>query len=201
MTTSSAEASSGSEPAPAAAPVTTQSRDWAHAITLYVSNIPLRETEPELQKLFEPFGKVLKVYFKRDRTSLEFQGTAFVAMETHDAARAAIDQLNGASYKDLRLRVEESRRPYDPNYRRPRRGRSPRRWDRSPPPYRRSPTPLRRRHESDSDDDYYRRRGVRRRPPEREVPTYEYSREREAYDSRQSSRRQERRLRDSDSDR
>jgi RNA recognition motif-containing protein len=165
-----------------------------------VSSIPLRDTEAEVQRLFEPFGKVLKVYFKRDRASLEFQGTAFVAMESHDAGRAAIEKLNGAPYKAVKLRVEESRRPYDPNYRRPHRGRSPRRWDRSPPPYRRSPPPMRRRRDSDSDDDSYRRREVRRRPPERELPTYEYSRER-AYESRQSSRRQERRALDSDSDR
>jgi hypothetical protein len=102
MTTSSAEASADWDAAPdeappeiqpetlPAPPVPTRSGDWADAITLYVSNILLQVTESEVQKLFEPFGKVLKVYFKRDRTSLEFQGTAFVTMESHDAGQAAI---------------------------------------------------------------------------------------------------------------
>jgi RNA recognition motif-containing protein len=129
------------DPEPRSPPVVPPpaAEEWSRAVTVYVSNLPYSETEQTVRALFEPFGRVLKALMKRDRWSLEFQGTAFVAMDSRDAATAAIKALNGAEYRGVRLRVEPAVRPYDPNYRRSREPRSPPRRQspprRSPPRY------------------------------------------------------------------
>jgi RNA recognition motif-containing protein len=162
--------------APSPFPAPLAANDWSRAVTVYVSNLPSSETEQTVGALFQPFGRVLKALMKRDRWSFEFQGTAFVAMDSRDAATAAIAALNGTDYRGARLRVEPAVRQYDPNYRRDREPRSPPRRRSSP---RRSPPRYA--------DDFDRDRPVRRRDG---PPIYDYrDRDRPAYEPRRGPER------------
>jgi RNA recognition motif-containing protein len=91
--------------------------NWDNAITIYVSNLPYYETEVDLKNIFAPFGRVLTVKMLRQYGTGEFLGTAFVVMENRADGLKAIEELNATVHETLRLKVEESRRPYDPFHR------------------------------------------------------------------------------------
>jgi len=77
--------------------------------TIYVGNISRTTTEATLKALFEPFGTVVAVKLVKDRVTGEARGFAFVDMEDEDAAKQAIEALNGKEIDGQRLRVNEAR--------------------------------------------------------------------------------------------
>lgn len=80
--------------------------------TLRVSNLTKNVTEDDLRDLFEPFGRVQRVYLPRvervegGRTYKEPKGFAFIAFLRKDDAEKAMDTLNGHGYDHLILKVE-----------------------------------------------------------------------------------------------
>jgi RNA recognition motif-containing protein len=100
-----------------------EAENWSNAITIYVGNLGFRETEADVRKLFEPFGRILTISLMRRGGGHDFSGTAFVVMSSRDEGVAAMEKLNGTTHNDLRLTVEEARQAYDPSYRRPHRRR------------------------------------------------------------------------------
>ena len=80
--------------------------------TLRVSNLTKNVTEDDLRDLFEPFGRVQRVYLPRvervegSRTFKEPKGFAFIAFLRKDDAELAINKLNGHGYDHLILKVE-----------------------------------------------------------------------------------------------
>ncbi len=78
-------------------------------IKIYVGNLPFRTGEAELRGLFEPHGEVASAAVVLDRETGRSRGFGFVEMSNDDAARQAIEKLNGFSMDGRALVVNEAR--------------------------------------------------------------------------------------------
>lgn len=76
---------------------------------LYVSYIPWKVTEAELEELFRKYGEVLsvKICYNKFGQSL---GYGFVEMGTREEGLRCIDHLNGLKYRNCRLNVAPARK-------------------------------------------------------------------------------------------
>lgn len=107
--------------------------------TLFVINFdPIRTRDRDLERHFEPYGKVLSVRIRRN--------FAFVQFETQEDATKALECTNMSKLMDRVISVEYALR--DDDERDDRRG-SPRGYGRSP--HRRSPSPRYRRNRPSPD--------------------------------------------------
>ena len=77
---------------------------------LYVGNLSFQATEQDLEKLFSPYGQIVKVDIVRDRYSGQSKGFGFVEMADGAAADKAIEQ-DGQLFMDRTIRVNEARPP------------------------------------------------------------------------------------------
>jgi RNA recognition motif-containing protein len=75
---------------------------------LYVGNLPFSATEAEVTKLFEKHGTVHSVALITDRDTGRPRGFGFVEIDD-DAAKAAIDALNGYNMDGRELNVNEAK--------------------------------------------------------------------------------------------
>lgn len=85
---------------------------------IYVGNLPRTATEAALKDLFSQHGTVLSVKLIKDKFTGDLRGFAFVEMPNDDEAQAAMDALNGQSFENNTLRINEAR----PQEQRPRTG-------------------------------------------------------------------------------
>ncbi|CAO2821140.1 unnamed protein product [Amaranthus hypochondriacus] len=102
--------------------------------TLFVINFPYHAKISDLERHFEPYGKIVNVRIRRN--------FAFVQYESQEDATKALDATNSRKFLDQVISVEYSVRDDDDRrggYSPERRGR-----DRSPDRRRRSPSPYRR---------------------------------------------------------
>ena len=76
---------------------------------LYVGNLAYGVTDDELRELFEQFGAIDSINIIADRETGRSRGFAFVKMVTDDDAARAIEGLNGHSFMDRALVVDEAR--------------------------------------------------------------------------------------------
>ncbi|HBY93028.1 MAG: RNA-binding protein [Ardenticatenaceae bacterium] len=76
---------------------------------LYVGNLSYQTTEEDLRELFGAVGEVSSVAVITDRDTGRPRGFAFVEMGSEQAAREAIQQLNGKSVDDREIQVNEAR--------------------------------------------------------------------------------------------
>ncbi|MGD9117257.1 MAG: RNA-binding protein [Dehalococcoidia bacterium] len=76
---------------------------------LYVGNLSYDVSEDELAAEFGSYGNVESVAIPTDRVSGRPRGFAFVEMASKSEAEAAITGLNGKSFKDRTIVVNESR--------------------------------------------------------------------------------------------
>lgn len=76
---------------------------------LYVGNINYATTEDQLTDLFSQFGGVVSVDIIMDRFSGQSKGFGFVEMETDEAAKTAIESLDGRELDGRQLRVNEAK--------------------------------------------------------------------------------------------
>ena len=74
---------------------------------LYVGNLPFSATEAEVTELFEKHGTVHSVALINDRDTGRPRGFGFVEIDD-DAAKAAIDALNGYNMDGRDLNVNEA---------------------------------------------------------------------------------------------
>ena len=85
---------------------------------IYVGNLNFRSTEDEIRTLFGEFGQVDDVALITDRDTGRPRGFGFVEMPEDDAARKAIEALNGKEVDGRALTVNEAR-PREPRSPRP----------------------------------------------------------------------------------
>ncbi|HLF24799.1 MAG TPA: RNA-binding protein [Anaerolineae bacterium] len=78
---------------------------------LFVGNLPYAVTEEQLRTLFSEVGLVAAVSLITDRQTGQARGFGFVEMETEEAARDAIQKLNGRELNRRNITVSEARPP------------------------------------------------------------------------------------------
>ena len=76
---------------------------------LYVGNLSYSTTEDKLRTMFAEFGEVESVRVITDRATGRPKGFAFVEMATAEAAKEAIDALNGKAVDDREIRVDKAK--------------------------------------------------------------------------------------------
>eukprot|EP00538_Stauroneis_constricta_P013690 CAMPEP_0119556586 /NCGR_PEP_ID=MMETSP1352-20130426/8486_1 /TAXON_ID=265584 /ORGANISM="Stauroneis constricta, Strain CCMP1120" /LENGTH=329 /DNA_ID=CAMNT_0007603561 /DNA_START=50 /DNA_END=1039 /DNA_ORIENTATION=+ len=84
--------------------------------TIRVTNISESTTEADLQDLFNPFGRISRVYLAKDKETFRSRGFAFVSFVSKDDAARAMEKLQGYGYDHLILKLEWARpnTPKDP---------------------------------------------------------------------------------------
>ena len=95
-------------------------------MNIFVGNLSFTATEHDLHHLFEAYGAVDKVNIITDRDTGRSKGFGFVEMPEGQAAKAAIEGLNGTELAGRALTVNEAK-PREPR-REPRREFSRSRW-------------------------------------------------------------------------
>ena len=76
---------------------------------IYVGNLSYDVTEDELKQQFSEFGEVTSVSIPIDRDSGRPRGYGFLDMPNQAQAEAAILAMNGKTYKDRAMTVNEAR--------------------------------------------------------------------------------------------
>ncbi len=80
-------------------------------MNIYVANISFRASEDELKGLFQQFGEVASAKIVTDRNTGRSRGFGFVEMPNDAEGQAAINQLNGTTFQDRNLVVNQARPP------------------------------------------------------------------------------------------
>ena len=78
-------------------------------LKLYVGNLPFGASEEDLKKLFSEAGEVQSVKLVTDSYSGQSRGFGFVEMASQEGAEKAISLLNGKSFMNRTLTVNEAR--------------------------------------------------------------------------------------------
>ncbi len=79
------------------------------SMKLYVGGLAYRMTEQELEEVFAAHGTVTSATIITDRDSGQSKGFGFVEMEDAEAAKKAIDALNGTEVAGRNIVVSEAR--------------------------------------------------------------------------------------------
>ena len=76
---------------------------------LYVGGLPYQTTEHDLSDLFEQVGQVTEVSVITGRETGRSKGFGFVEMSDEQAARTAIERLNGTILGERTITVNQAR--------------------------------------------------------------------------------------------
>ncbi|MCS6906087.1 MAG: RNA-binding protein [Bacteroidia bacterium] len=77
-------------------------------MNLFIGNLSYDVSEDDVRDLFEQYGNVVSVTIIRDRETQRAR-FGFVQMEREDSAREAMRELDGSSFYNRSLRVNEAR--------------------------------------------------------------------------------------------
>jgi RNA recognition motif-containing protein len=78
-------------------------------MNIYVSNISFKSSESDLRELFEQHGEVSSVKIILDKETQRSRGFGFVEMPDNEAAKQAMNELNGYNFQGKELMVNEAR--------------------------------------------------------------------------------------------
>ncbi|MBS3806276.1 MAG: RNA-binding protein [Bacteroidales bacterium] len=78
-------------------------------MNIYVGNLDYKVDENDLKEVFQEFGTVESSKVITDKFSGRSKGFGFVIMEDDEQAKNAIEELNGASYEDRVMKVNEAK--------------------------------------------------------------------------------------------
>jgi RNA recognition motif-containing protein len=84
---------------------------------LYVGNISFKATEEDIRELFSRSGEVESVKIITDAHTGNPKGFGFVEMANEEAAKKAIDDLNGSNFMERSITVAEAK-PQQPREKR-----------------------------------------------------------------------------------
>jgi RNA recognition motif-containing protein len=84
-------------------------------MNIYVGNLDFKVNENDLKEIFIEYGEVNSSKIITDKFSGKSKGFGFVEMENSSDAKKAIDELNGATYVNREMVVNEAR-PKKTNY-------------------------------------------------------------------------------------
>ncbi len=84
---------------------------------LYVGNLSFQATEDDIRDLFAQHGEVVSVKIITDARTGSPKGFGFVEMATTEDAQKAISSLNGSTFMERSLTVDEAK-PQQPRERR-----------------------------------------------------------------------------------
>jgi len=76
---------------------------------LYAGNISFRASEDDLRDLFSQVGEVVSVKLIKDPVTGRLRGFGFVEMASEEDAEKAISTLNGKSFLDRNIVVNEAK--------------------------------------------------------------------------------------------
>ncbi len=76
---------------------------------LYVGNISFKATEEDVKNLFSQAGEVVSVRLIKDASTGRARGFGFVEMATDEGAEKAVTQLNGNTFMERNLVVNEAK--------------------------------------------------------------------------------------------
>lgn len=79
------------------------------AVKLYVGNLPYSTNDNDLREMFAEFGEIVSVAVISDRETGRSKGFGFVEFAEADAAKKAIEALNGKDFSGRNLVVNEAR--------------------------------------------------------------------------------------------
>ncbi len=79
------------------------------AVRLYVGNLPYSINKSKLEEMFSQFGQINDATVVTDKFSGRSKGFGFVEFESADAAKQAIEKLNGTDMEGRNLVVNEAR--------------------------------------------------------------------------------------------
>ncbi len=86
-------------------------------MNIYVGNLNYRVDENDLQDIFEDYGAVNDVKISMDKFNGRSKGFGFVTMENSEEANKAIKELNGATFENRQMVVNEAREKQNNNNR------------------------------------------------------------------------------------
>lgn len=92
---------------------------------IYVGNLPYKTTDEDLRTAFSQYGEVAAARVVMDRISNRSKGFGFVEMPDAEAAKKAIEAMDGHDFGGRNIRVNESK-PRPQGERRSFRPRAPR---------------------------------------------------------------------------
>lgn len=83
--------------------------DTPQSMNIYIGNLSYDSTDRDIEELFAPFGEVVKATIIQDRETGRSKGFGFVEMANDEAGHAAIEKLNGSTFLDRSITVNEAR--------------------------------------------------------------------------------------------
>jgi len=78
-------------------------------MNIYVGNLDYKVNENDLDGIFKEYGTVSSSKIIIDKFNGRSKGFGFVTMENHDEATKAIQELNGATFENREIVVNEAR--------------------------------------------------------------------------------------------
>ena len=76
---------------------------------LYVGGLPFAYGDDDLAQMFADHGEVVSATIIMDRETNRSKGFGFVELDSDDAAKAAIEALNGSELDGRNLTVDNAR--------------------------------------------------------------------------------------------
>jgi len=82
---------------------------------LYVGGLPFAYGDDDLKQMFVEYGEVTSATIIMDRETNRSKGFGFVEFDSDDAAKAAVEALNGSELDGRNLTVDNARPPRERN--------------------------------------------------------------------------------------
>jgi len=82
---------------------------------IFCGNLAFAVEDADLQKVFEPFGRVIRAHVICDHSSGRSRGFGFIEMANADEGGKAIEALNGTVLLGRPMRIDKATRPVHPS--------------------------------------------------------------------------------------